>query len=121
MLHDERKYPEPDRFNPDRFLDSSQPDPGLYVFGFGRRACPGSHLAQASLFLSISQTLALFNVKRVRDRRGEEVIPSAEFITGTIRCAWSHAVCGEDSDTSLAATRSLSCAILCQGKALNST
>jgi hypothetical protein len=87
MLHDERQYPEPDIFNPDRFLDSNQPDPALYVFGFGRRACPGSHLAQASMFLSIAQTLALFNIKRARDQSDREVVPSAEWITGTIRYA----------------------------------
>jgi cytochrome P450 len=85
MLHDEEHYPLPNAFNPDRFLDSSQPDPALYVFGFGRRACPGSHLAQASLFLSIAQTLALFDIKRTRDQSGNEVVPSAEWITGTIR------------------------------------
>lgn len=84
MLHDEKQYPDPDLFNPDRFLDSDQPDPSLYVFGFGRRACPGSHLAHTSIFLSIAQTLALFTIKRARDEKGNEIIPEAEFVTGTI-------------------------------------
>ena len=85
MLHDEKKYPDPDTFNPNRFLDPSQPDPSNLVFGFGRRACPGTHLAQSSIFLSIAQTLALFNIKRARDQNGNEIIPPAEWVTGTIR------------------------------------
>lgn len=87
MLHDEKRYPNPHTFNPDRFLDKNQPDPAPITFGFGKRSCPGSRLAQASIFLAISQTLALFYIKRIRDENGNEVIPPAEFITGTIRYA----------------------------------
>jgi cytochrome P450 len=91
MLHDEKQYPDPHTFNPDRFLDHNQPDPTTIVFGFGRRACPGNHMAQAAMFLSITQTLALFDIKRIRDEHGNEIVPLAEFITGMIRCV-AHSV-----------------------------
>ena len=42
MTHDEEIYPDPFTFNPNRHLgDAAQPDPYKFVFGFGRRACPG--------------------------------------------------------------------------------
>lgn len=85
MLHDETQYPDPFIFNPDRHLgESAQPDPTRFVFGWGTRACPGSRMATASMFLSVTNTLSLFNILRVRDQRGQEIIPEAEFVTGTI-------------------------------------
>ena len=46
ILHDEKAYPEPRSFNPERFLKvdgSLNPevrDPGVAAFGFGRRCIP---------------------------------------------------------------------------------
>jgi cytochrome P450 len=41
MLHDERVYREPSRFNPERFLSQDgkpvERDPRQIAFGFGRR------------------------------------------------------------------------------------
>ena len=43
MCHDEKVYPDPEAFNPDRFLDkdgkidSSVKDPEVRIFGSGRR------------------------------------------------------------------------------------
>lgn len=45
FLHDSSTYPEPFHFNPDRFIAEgdrpAEPDPRQYVFGYGRRVCPG--------------------------------------------------------------------------------
>ncbi len=38
-------------------------------------------MAQAEMFLSITQALALFDIKGVRDEHGNEIVPLAEFIT----------------------------------------
>lgn len=43
MLHDERVFPDPHRFYPERFEGKVDPeqakllDPSTYIFGFGRR------------------------------------------------------------------------------------
>lgn len=74
-------------FNPDRFLSSEghepETDPGKFVFGFGRRICPGRILAENSLFLTIAQSLAVFNIsKPVVD--GKPVEPAIKFTPGVI-------------------------------------
>jgi cytochrome P450 len=43
IARDEDIYPDPVEFRPERFLGPSpQVDPHKFVFGFGRRACPGA-------------------------------------------------------------------------------
>ena len=88
MLHNPEEYPQPDVFNPDRFikdgsLNPDVRDPTTLAFGFGRRcdvlphlrliastepyisACPGRALAQTSAFLAIATVLHVFNIKAV--------------------------------------------------------
>lgn len=74
-------------FDPGRFLGGDgrrvEQDPRRYVFGFGRRICPGRYLADASMFLAIAKSLAVFNVDMdVCD--GEAAKTSADFLPGII-------------------------------------
>lgn len=71
ILHDPAFYPEPDIFKPERFLNPDgtlRDDPMLISgFGFGKRMCPGRHLVDATLFISVVSLLSVFNLERGRD------------------------------------------------------
>lgn len=86
LTHDPEMYQDPATFKPERFLgDGREPeaDPHSIVFGFGRRICPGRILADNTLYLSIAQTLAVFDItKAVEDGRELDVKP--EFQAGVI-------------------------------------
>ncbi|KAH7320422.1 cytochrome P450 [Rhizoctonia solani] len=71
MNYDERAYPSPEQFDPDRFLDSSVPEPP--TFGFGRRNCPGFHLAEATVFMFACTLLSSFDVRPACDSNGNPV------------------------------------------------
>ena len=49
------------------------------------RICPGKELADSSLFLQIAMTTATFNIRRARDKTGNEIIPVHECLPGIIR------------------------------------
>ena len=71
ILHDPTVYSEPDSFEPARFLNpdgSLRDDPVLgAVFGFGKRICPGRHIADTTLFIAIASLLSVFNIERGRN------------------------------------------------------
>ena len=75
-------------FNPDRFLTSPdgklpERDPHMLVFGFGRRACPGRTLADANVFLTVAQALAVFNISKPIEN-GVTQDPPLKFLPGVI-------------------------------------
>jgi len=84
MLNDEEMYPDPFRFNPDRFLKDGKlnpeiRDPRLIAFGFGRRICPGRHMAFSSLWITAASILATMNITKAIDANGNVVEPSGEY------------------------------------------
>lgn len=85
FMRDPSRYTDPDTFKPERFLgDKPETDPSTLVFGFGRRICPGRVLADASSWLVVAQTLAVFSVERAKDERGRELEVQAEGIPGLV-------------------------------------
>ncbi|KAG2153603.1 cytochrome P450 [Suillus bovinus] len=76
MCHNEDKYPNASEFNPDRFLNPDgtlTDDTVSFVWGFGRRICPGRHLAEASIWSAMVCVLAVFNFYRAKDETGREI------------------------------------------------
>ncbi|KAI0640913.1 cytochrome P450 [Trametes meyenii] len=87
MTRDPRHYSDPEEFRPERFLgldfeNDKVPLPSSFVFGFGRRVCPGQALADPSLWLIIASILSVFNIEKPRDRTGKEIAPTVAFIPG---------------------------------------
>ncbi|KAG7097523.1 hypothetical protein E1B28_004866 [Marasmius oreades] len=76
-------YPNPEVFDPQRHLgDHPQANPFKFVYGFGRRICPGAHFAEQSLFLNIVSILAVFDILPELDSSGKPVEPPVEFTGG---------------------------------------
>jgi len=84
ILHDENIFPNPKAFKPERFLQQEKPlerisDPSLLAFGFGRRICPGMYLADNSIFITVASMLAVFDITKDRDAKGEEITPCVDY------------------------------------------
>ena len=89
MAYDPDYYHNAMEFEPERFLKCGRIeqnpgyDPHQFIFGFGRRTCPGQHLVSANLSLGIARVLAVFNITNaVRD--GKKFLISPEFSPGVI-------------------------------------
>lgn len=83
FMRDPEVYKNPLEFNPLRFLpeDGSEPElsPYGFVFGYGRRICPGVHMADAVLFNVCSMVLSLFNISKAVDSNGVPIEPSTDY------------------------------------------
>jgi cytochrome P450 len=78
--HNEREFPDPDRFYPDRYLegnDHRRPFPGdrgYMTFGWGRRVCSGQALAEQGTWITIARLLWGFDIGKARDpQTGKEI------------------------------------------------
>ncbi|EKM54608.1 uncharacterized protein PHACADRAFT_197041 [Phanerochaete carnosa HHB-10118-sp] len=80
---DEMAYKNASTFYPERFLsENGEPLPVNSVFGFGRRICPGRHLADANVWIVIVSILSAFDIALAKDSRGNEIPPDIKFSTG---------------------------------------
>ncbi|KAG2099581.1 cytochrome P450 [Suillus discolor] len=65
IANDPEVFPEPHRFNPQRWIDDAgrvRGDLKFFTFGFGRRVCPGQHVANRSVFINTALILWAFRL-----------------------------------------------------------
>ncbi|PPQ69882.1 hypothetical protein CVT25_005587 [Psilocybe cyanescens] len=87
IFNDETIYPDPRRFNPDRFMGEgdkglqhlSPMDPLSAAFGYGRRACPGRYMGESQVWISIASILSVFDIKPALDEMGRPIHVTPEF------------------------------------------
>ncbi|KAI0870546.1 putative O-methylsterigmatocystin oxidoreductase [Hypoxylon argillaceum] len=86
MSQDERHYSSPEEFYPGRYELVAQGGRGEPLphgpFGFGRRACPGEHLAMSGVYIMISTLLATMHIQCHTDNNGNEIKPNISFSDG---------------------------------------
>lgn len=87
ITRDETVYPDPERFNPDRWLSPEFPttyrEPltqypnlqGYSQFGFGRRTCQGIPIVEQDLFLTMGGLAWAFDIRKKRDPKTGAEIP----------------------------------------------
>ncbi|KAF8607192.1 hypothetical protein BDV93DRAFT_505423 [Ceratobasidium sp. AG-I] len=78
-------YKDSSSFNPSRFTGrSEEPNPENVVFGFGRRRRPGIAVVQSSVWLSISLTLAAYDIIPMMGEDGRPKLPSVKYSNTTV-------------------------------------
>ncbi|KAI6122251.1 cytochrome P450 [Pisolithus croceorrhizus] len=85
MTRNEKRYPNPTAFIPERHLTASgtlAEGTSSPYFGLGRRSCPGRHVADQSLWASVVSILAILRIGKVRNEAGHEVDFTPEFTAG---------------------------------------
>ncbi|KAF9235736.1 cytochrome P450 [Melanogaster broomeanus] len=63
-------FPDPERFDPQRWFDEDgqlRNDKRMCTYGFGRRVCPGLHVANRSLYINLALLLWSFRITQRPD------------------------------------------------------
>ena len=61
-----------------------EPDPSELAFGYGRRSCAGRFFADASVYITIVQMLAVFQIEKAKDKHGVEIPVTLDVVAGMV-------------------------------------
>ncbi|KAJ7154117.1 cytochrome P450 [Mycena filopes] len=91
ITRDETLFPNASAFVPERYLEKVDPalarkrDPRRYVFGFGRRRCPGVDLVESSVWILIASVLATLDISKAKDASGNPIEPTVRYSNSVFR------------------------------------
>ncbi|CBX98111.1 similar to cytochrome P450 [Plenodomus lingam JN3] len=91
--YDEKNWEDPKAFKPERYMGHSASaahymntadarERDHFSYGAGRRACPGVHVAERSLFINVSRVLWGFNIRKKVGKDGKEVEVTDKMMPG---------------------------------------
>ncbi|TFK74819.1 cytochrome P450 [Pluteus cervinus] len=89
ITHDPEMFEDPDEFRPERFLNpdgtlNNDSEDRIFAFGFGRRICPGRHLATSFVWTTIASVISVFDFHPARDEMGNEIPVKTEYTDGLV-------------------------------------
>ena len=83
IFYDPAHYEDPEKFWPQRFLhpdgstasndDDKSNIPNRWVFGAGRRICPGMHFSVNGMYIALAKVLWAFEIRKPLDELGREM------------------------------------------------
>ncbi|WKY04124.1 hypothetical protein Q1695_005250 [Nippostrongylus brasiliensis] len=65
IFADDALFPNPEKFDPDRFMNEESATSNVIAFGMGKRACLGESLARAELYLILGNILLRYSFKAI--------------------------------------------------------
>lgn len=81
QLRDPRIYPQPEVFDPQRWLGPDQPSDKIFVpYGRGPRMCLGMHMARAELYIGLATIFRRVQGMKLYDTGPEAVDMACEYV-----------------------------------------
>ena len=95
IAQDPKLYPDPETYNPARWLEPEYPtyqEPlsvhprllGHHGFGRGRRMCPGIEITEAELLVACGSLLWAFEMQPNKDANGQPIWPDPDHWTSNV-------------------------------------
>lgn len=95
IARDPKLYPDPETYNPGRWLEPEYPtyqEPlsvhprllGHHGFGRGRRVCPGMEITEAELLVACGSLLWAFEMRPNLDKSGQPMWPDSDYWTSNV-------------------------------------